>query len=947
MHALQQQLRAAHDYLLMAVTSKPLLRLVERPSLDLRPLLTGTEGPLRNLPRLSNRCPTLFLDAIPMLTLAPNVKSRITSILASASHRCQGLVYAMLVAGYSVVSWAQLRRTELALHPHDAILLTNFLQCSLALRAADAWTPLCMPMLNASGYLHAYVSMLATAAPPRDTPPRLKTKATPLLSPETSSASLTLGPGQASAHAEKHVRGRHPSVLAPTVTVASAGSTQRPSVPIVPHAAAVRGYTTEATATAATAVAAFTARARSGSRSGHPAVSMQPYRGRQRVTVTSPLSLAVLRNYSDGAEQPQGGSPSASGAPPSVAPILLQLASPPRPPSPARSAFTQGSDDTNGAQAEVSKRSTGSAPLPNGEAAHSEADSSSIGIAAERSSLTAISAAAIAAATATARNDGAGLDGSTIASASVDDLADASGTLVLPLEEPRALQHALHPDRKTSRSRDGSSSRLDAASAGGDTTSEQRERRRSSHTSQTMSSLASPGPGGGSSVALFGSTSTPRQDSGDTGVLLAREDSLVLSDSNASPSVHDSVRLERLSSNGQSIDACIAGDSARGGRTDATASGVRHDSAEAHGNAAVLTSRSRSNSTAASAPVSVSASVSSSSVAFAVTSRDPSQESSQPPEVAAAAAVSDTDGSFRAADAVPAATSEPHTREHGERNYTATITAANTPPPSRADEGDNGLQQHTARSTGDARTTVDLPQPSPPTAPRSHHIDDDPAAVFLVLVSTDTGAGAVEALVARKEALAQALHECGGILATVTALSTVGPVGTGDVYASSMDVPGLLHFVYVWKPWRQYSMSRLPVSIASSHEQRKALFRAYQHMYDRLTRPSPILRHAVSTFHLAAPGTTSAAAMSSSAVFGAPTPSGGSTAAFSGTSAASGSGEAGLLSTIAGIHTTYGLVLAAFDGTVAFPNITTHMEKLAKILRREHERLLLPSPGVL
>jgi hypothetical protein len=57
--------------------------------------------------------------------------------------------------------------------------------------------------------------------------------------------------------------------------------------------------------------------------------------------------------------------------------------------------------------------------------------------------------------------------------------------------------------------------------------------------------------------------------------------------------------------------------------------------------------------------------------------------------------------------------------------------------------------------------------------------------------------------------------------------------------------------------------------------------------------------------------------------------------------------DAGVVSTIAGISTTYGLVLAAFDASVAWASVTGHMERLAKALRREHDRLLLPAPGQL
>jgi hypothetical protein len=96
--------------------------------------------------------------------------------------------------------------------------------------------------------------------------------------------------------------------------------------------------------------------------------------------------------------------------------------------------------------------------------------------------------------------------------------------------------------------------------------------------------------------------------------------------------------------------------------------------------------------------------------------------------------------------------------------------------------------------------------------------------------------------------------------------------------------------------------------------QRKALFRAYQHVYERLTLPSPVLRHYTVSYD------------------------------WSVVSAGSG-GVAAAIGHVAGIHTTYGLVLAALDASLPAARVTQTMERLAKALRRDHYRLLLPSPG--
>jgi hypothetical protein len=50
---------------------------------------------------------------------------------------------------------------------------------------------------------------------------------------------------------------------------------------------------------------------------------------------------------------------------------------------------------------------------------------------------------------------------------------------------------------------------------------------------------------------------------------------------------------------------------------------------------------------------------------------------------------------------------------------------------------------------------------------------------------------------------------------------------------------------------------------------------------------------------------------------------------------------------IGGLHTTAALLLAVFEPIVAAANVTGHLEKLAKAIKRDHDKLLLPQPGVL
>jgi hypothetical protein len=130
-------------------------------------------------------------------------------------------------------------------------------------------------------------------------------------------------------------------------------------------------------------------------------------------------------------------------------------------------------------------------------------------------------------------------------------------------------------------------------------------------------------------------------------------------------------------------------------------------------------------------------------------------------------------------------------------------------------------------------------------------------------------------------------------------------------------VGGLLHVLYVWKPWRQYSMSKFAPALAE-HVQRKALLRAYQAAYDRLTAPGgPPARYALASFAAAAPVAAAAATWPGAA-----------------------------LCHVAGIHTTNALAFAAFDGSVPASRVAALMEKLAKLLKSDHARLLI-TPAVL
>lgn len=164
---LRSALAALHGFLALTLTGSVLNRVAEKHGSggDLRPHLAGTRNACLNVLRAANRLPGGWLQATPILSIGPATRARLTSLLSGAAE-CPGVVYAAVVAGYALVSWAQPKDKALALAPSDAQLLTAFVQSGESFRRSESsWSPLCLPALNASGYLQAWISMLSEVPP--------------------------------------------------------------------------------------------------------------------------------------------------------------------------------------------------------------------------------------------------------------------------------------------------------------------------------------------------------------------------------------------------------------------------------------------------------------------------------------------------------------------------------------------------------------------------------------------------------------------------------------------------------------------------------------------------------------------------------------------------------------------------------------------------------------
>lgn len=218
----------------------------------------------------------------------------------------------------------------------------------------------------------------------------------------------------------------------------------------------------------------------------------------------------------------------------------------------------------------------------------------------------------------------------------------------------------------------------------------------------------------------------------------------------------------------------------------------------------------------------------------------------------------------------------------------------------------------------------------------SYHVDRSAPGVFLLLISSHTDSPAAAALASASARVAAQMRDSGLLDAVASTLAAAGPVGCSDLPASRYRdaAPGCLHFIHAWKPLAQYTQTTLP-PVVTSHAQRKALLRAYQHVYERLmtlTSPGhPGLRHFVASF----PAFLQAQAQQAQ----------GQQSSGSSGRQADATAKAGIIH-VAGLHSTYGVLLASFDGTLGHAEVPGALERLAKALRAENDRLLLTHPGV-
>jgi len=98
-----------------------------------------------------------MMNAFEPLPLDPNIRSTVASLMLKMA--CPELLYAFLFCGTRLVQCIRPRR--FTLDPVDYHVIINFVRNSTSARSVCTWTPICLPMFDERGFLHALIYYLS------------------------------------------------------------------------------------------------------------------------------------------------------------------------------------------------------------------------------------------------------------------------------------------------------------------------------------------------------------------------------------------------------------------------------------------------------------------------------------------------------------------------------------------------------------------------------------------------------------------------------------------------------------------------------------------------------------------------------------------------------------------------------------------------------------------
>lgn len=154
----QLRVQLDHVYLqILSILTGSINRHLEaQPGTDVHAMMTGAENLLTDAINAADRLPSYVLDAVSTVRMSRTLRARVASALRKG--KAKGLLYTILLAGTHLVAVEKAK--DFVLHTSDLLLLINFVTNSQSLRSQESFTPICLPRLFETSFVHAYVCYL-------------------------------------------------------------------------------------------------------------------------------------------------------------------------------------------------------------------------------------------------------------------------------------------------------------------------------------------------------------------------------------------------------------------------------------------------------------------------------------------------------------------------------------------------------------------------------------------------------------------------------------------------------------------------------------------------------------------------------------------------------------------------------------------------------------------
>ncbi|KAL3851627.1 hypothetical protein ACJMK2_015360 [Sinanodonta woodiana] len=152
------QLTYLYNQVLSVLTFTSLQKIYkQRRNYDLRRQLSGAEKFLDSLLNMMETEPGFLLGAVRCLPLESTVRDMIAQSIVQHA-KVKDLVFTLIIANSQLVTLVRMKKYYL--HPMDLHILINLINAAESFKAAESWTPICLPKFDSSGFLQAHISYL-------------------------------------------------------------------------------------------------------------------------------------------------------------------------------------------------------------------------------------------------------------------------------------------------------------------------------------------------------------------------------------------------------------------------------------------------------------------------------------------------------------------------------------------------------------------------------------------------------------------------------------------------------------------------------------------------------------------------------------------------------------------------------------------------------------------